>query len=154
THATTGNGNGRNGNASTVTKTARQATESQVKAIYAITKSKGLNLTALLRDQFNVSRPDDLLLKPARSQWSQEHVEESANQLLIYSELAKPLAEGKPVKLSFAVLTKTKVPDMSLHQVEADPRHVTRTKRIVERIWHAIQAGHFYPNPSPMNCPG
>jgi CRISPR/Cas system-associated exonuclease Cas4 (RecB family) len=93
-------------------------------------------------------------LKTARSQWSQEHVEESANQLLIYSELAKPLADGKPVKLSFAVLTKTKVPDMSLHQVEADPRQVNRTKGIVERIWQAIQAGHFYPNPSPMNCPG
>jgi hypothetical protein len=60
-------GNGRNGNSSTATKSARQATESQVKAIYAITRSKGLNLTALLREHFQVDHPQKLSLKQASS---------------------------------------------------------------------------------------
>jgi hypothetical protein len=92
-------------------------------------------------------------LKTARSQWSQQHVEESASQLLIYSELAKPLADGKPLRLAFAVLTKAKSPQFLLHPVEPSARQVDRTKRVVEQVWRAIQAGNFYPNPSPMNCP-
>src|SRR5262245_27894128 len=51
-----------------------------------------------------------------------------------------------------AVLTKTKVPSLTVHEVSLDPRLIERTKRTVERVWQAIQAGHFYPNPSPMNC--
>lgn len=31
---------------------------------------------------------------------------------------------------------------------------IERTKQVVERVWHAIEAGHFYPSPSPMECPG
>jgi hypothetical protein len=62
---TTTNGNGHNGSSSQPSKSARQATESQVKAIFAITKSKGLNLTTLLRQHFNVARPDDLSIKQA-----------------------------------------------------------------------------------------
>jgi hypothetical protein len=58
-------GNGHNGNASSSAKSARQATESQVKAIYAITKIKGLNLTSLLRDHFQVDHPQKLSLKQA-----------------------------------------------------------------------------------------
>jgi CRISPR/Cas system-associated exonuclease Cas4 (RecB family) len=140
------------------------------KSDVAIPKGQIIGIEEELRGQLVPGCPDllarvDLLvdgedalhvidLKTSRSQWSQEHVQESANQLLIYSELAKPLADGKPVKLSFAVLTKAKAPAMSLHPVQVDSRQVNRTKRIVERIWQAIQGGRFYPIPSPMNCPG
>jgi len=65
--ATTSNGNGHNGNASSSAKSARQATESQVKAIYAIAKTKGLNLTTLLREHFQVDHPQRLSLKQASS---------------------------------------------------------------------------------------
>jgi hypothetical protein len=41
------------------------ATQSQVKALYAITKARRLNLQQLLRDRFGTSRPDDLTLKQA-----------------------------------------------------------------------------------------
>ena len=34
-------------------------------------------------------------------------VEDVAPQLLLYSELVKPMADGRPIKLEFAVLTKT-----------------------------------------------
>jgi putative RecB family exonuclease len=92
--------------------------------------------------------------KTARSQWSAEHVVGAAPQLLLYSELAKPLADGKPMRLAFAVLTKTQAPALHLHPVEPDPAQIQRMKRIVERVWRGIASGNFYPNPSPMNCPG
>jgi hypothetical protein len=46
---------------------SRPATQSQVKAIHAISRSKQVNLTKLLRDRFHVSKPDDLSLKEASS---------------------------------------------------------------------------------------
>jgi hypothetical protein len=90
--------------------------------------------------------------KTARGSWSEGHVNDAAPQLLLYSELARPLADGKPMRLRFAVLTKTRIPELTFHQVQLDPRQLTRTKRIVERVWKAIQGGQFYPNPSPINC--
>lgn len=90
--------------------------------------------------------------KTARCSWSDYKVDDVAPQLLLYSELVKPISDGRPIKLSFAVLTKTKLPVLTVHDVPLVPKQVDRTKRTVERIWQAIQAGHFYPNPSPINC--
>jgi CRISPR/Cas system-associated exonuclease Cas4 (RecB family) len=91
--------------------------------------------------------------KTARSSWTQDHVEESAGQLLLYSELAKNLAAGRPVKTSFAVLTKTKTPDVGVYPVEVDQHQVQRTKKIVERACRVIQSGYYLPSPSLLNCP-
>jgi CRISPR/Cas system-associated exonuclease Cas4 (RecB family) len=52
------------------------------------------------------------------------------------------------------VLTKTKEVQIDQHSTSADPLRVDRTKRIVERVWRAIEAEHFYPAPSQMNCGG
>ena len=93
-------------------------------------------------------------LKTARSHWSAEHVRESAGQLLLYHELAQPLADGRPIRLQFAVATKLKSPEVHLYDVEADPQQIERMKRIVERVWGAIEGRIFYPSPSTMNCPG
>ena len=90
--------------------------------------------------------------KTSRARWSQEHVDESAGQLLLYHDLVQTLADGKPVRLEFAVITKTKVPTLTRHPVAVDRRQIERTKRIVHRVWTAIQTGVFYPNPSPLNC--
>ena len=90
--------------------------------------------------------------KTARCTWNDLKVEDLAPQLLLYSELVKPLADGRPIKLEFAVLTKTKVPELTIHEVPNDPRQVLRTKKIVERVWQAIQTGAFYPNPGPLTC--
>jgi CRISPR/Cas system-associated exonuclease Cas4 (RecB family) len=92
-------------------------------------------------------------LKTSRSAWSEDRVADSAPQLLLYSELAKTLTDGKPLRLSFAVLTKTKLPQLTVHSVPIDPVSVARFKRIVEQVWRAIQGAYFYPNPSPLNCP-
>lgn len=73
--ATNGNGNGTNGHGPTDQNGAgngqerprRPATQSQVKALHAITKSKNLNLGDLLRNQFSVRKPEDLSIsEPVR----------------------------------------------------------------------------------------
>jgi CRISPR/Cas system-associated exonuclease Cas4 (RecB family) len=90
--------------------------------------------------------------KTARSGWSDDHVLDAAPQLLIYSEVAQDLADGRPIQLQFAVMNKAKIPFLAIHPVLRDADRLERTKRIVERVWNAIQAGHFYPSPSPINC--
>lgn len=92
-------------------------------------------------------------LKTARSRWSREQVEESAGQLLLYHELVRELVLRKRLRLQFAVLTKTKQPAVDLHEVPVDVKQIDRTKRIVERVWRAINGQVFYPAPSPMQCP-
>jgi putative RecB family exonuclease len=80
-------------------------------------------------------------------------VQDSAGQLLLYHELARPIADGRPIRLQFAVVTKTKTPEVYLHQVAAEPQQIERVKRIVEQVWNAIGSGIFFPSPSPMQCP-
>jgi CRISPR/Cas system-associated exonuclease Cas4 (RecB family) len=91
--------------------------------------------------------------KTSRGRWNRDHVQESAGQLLLYHELASDLAGGRPIKLEFTVVTKTKNPAVESHPVPVSEQQIERTKRIVERVWQAIRSGHFYPNPSPMQCP-
>ena len=71
----------------------------------------------------------------------------------MYAELAKDFAPGKPVMLEFVILTKTKEPVVDRHLMPVDPAQVTRTKRVVENVWRAIESGCFYPAPSAMSCP-
>ena len=91
--------------------------------------------------------------KTSRSRWSGDQAEDAAEQLILYSELAKDFAPGKPVKLEFVILTKTKEVAVDRHLMPVDPAQVTRTKRVVENVWRAIDSGCFYPAPSAMNCP-
>jgi CRISPR/Cas system-associated exonuclease Cas4 (RecB family) len=103
-----------------------------------------------------VDQGDALLVtdfKTTRSAWSLDHVETAATQLLLYHELAKDLADGRPVRLAFAILTKTRIADVVRYPVAVSPERLERTKTVVERIWRAIEAGSFYPSPSPLHCP-
>ena len=92
-------------------------------------------------------------VKTARSRWSSDQVKASASQLLLYQELVRPLANGKPLRLEFAVLTKTKSPDVVRYVVPSDSHRIERTKQVVQRVWHGIQSEFFYPAPSPLQCP-
>jgi RecB family exonuclease len=92
-------------------------------------------------------------LKTARSRWSSEQVADQAGQLLLYSELVRGMAPHKKLRLRFAVVTKAKLPSVDLYEVDANPKQIDRTKRIVERVWRAIEARSFYPAPTPMQCP-
>jgi len=55
---TNGNGTQRNGG-------QRQATQSQVKAIHAIARSRRIDVAQFLNERFHVSRPDALTIKEA-----------------------------------------------------------------------------------------
>ncbi len=91
--------------------------------------------------------------KTSRSRWKVGQAQDQAEQLLLYSELARQLAPGKELRLEFAVVTKAKTPIAERHRVEIDRPRINRTKHMVQHVWSAIKAEHFYPAPSPMNCP-
>lgn len=101
---------------------------------------------------------DDALVirdfKTSRSRWHDGQAENQAEQLLLYSELTHQLIPGKPLQLEFAVFTKTKEPTVERHSVLHDPQRIARTKRVIERVWQAIESKLYYPAPSAMNCPG
>ncbi|MDB5340524.1 MAG: hypothetical protein JWN70_6143 [Planctomycetaceae bacterium] len=92
--------------------------------------------------------------KTSRSRWHDGQAENQAEQLLLYSELTRQLIPGKSLQLEFAVFTKTKEPTVERHPVLHDPRRIARTKRVIERVWQAIESNLYYPAPSAMSCPG
>jgi len=91
-------------------------------------------------------------IKTSRGKWSAEQVEDSSEQLLLYSHLASEIAPGKKIATRFLVITKTKEPVVEEHAREVEPVAVKRTLAGVERVWRAIESGVFYPAPSVMNC--
>ena len=91
-------------------------------------------------------------IKTSRSRWNAEQVEDSGEQLLLYSHLASEISPGKKIATRFLVLTKTREPVVEEHVREVEPGNVKRTLAGVERVWRAISAGNFYPAPSTMNC--
>ena len=123
-----------------------------------------------LRDELVPGVPDllgrvDLLLttedhvivqdfKTSRSAWSPEQADEQAEQLLLYGELARRLIPGKDLRLRFVVLTKTQYPQVQLLETPFGEVRLERTRQVVRHVWSAIQSGHFYPAPSPLQCPG
>jgi putative RecB family exonuclease len=103
-----------------------------------------------------LTEDDDTLtitdVKTSRSRWSAEQVEDSGEQLLLYSHLASEISPGKKIATRFLVLTKTKEPVVEEHVREVSPAAVKRTLAGVELVWRAIESGVFYPSPSTMNC--
>ena len=57
------------------------------------------------------------------------------------------------IRLGFSVISKSKSPIAERHPVRTDAQRILRTKQVVARVWKAIEARHFYPAPSPLNCP-
>ena len=92
--------------------------------------------------------------KTSRSRWSLEQLDEQAPQLLLYSGLAQTLATDLPVRLQFAVLTKTKEPALDLLEVPASDLLIERARYTFAQAWQAMQFGHVFPVPSPMHCVG
>lgn len=90
--------------------------------------------------------------KTARTRWTHDQAEDASEQLLLYSELTKDFAPGKPARLEFVILTKTKDVVVDRHALSVDPARIARVKRVMEQVWRAIEAECFYPAPSAMNC--
>jgi putative RecB family exonuclease len=91
--------------------------------------------------------------KTSRSAWDPQQAADQSDQLLLYADLVRQVMPGKQLRLQFAVLTKTRDPKIQLLETRFDESRLDRTKRVVESVWSAIQSGHFYPSPSPMQCP-
>ncbi|MCX7432434.1 MAG: PD-(D/E)XK nuclease family protein [Planctomycetia bacterium] len=91
-------------------------------------------------------------IKTSRGKWSAEQIEDSSEQLLLYSHLASEISAGKTIQTRFLVLTKTKEPVIEEHVREVTPAAVKRTLAGVESVWRAVQAGVFYPAPSTISC--
>lgn len=92
--------------------------------------------------------------KTSRSRWSADQADDNSEQLLLYAELARDFAPRKQIRIEFVVLTKSKEVAVDRHQRQVVSTQVDRAKRIVEGVWRAIDAEHFYPSPSPLNCGG
>lgn len=92
--------------------------------------------------------------KTSRSRWNEGKVNESADQLLLYHHMAGSMSRhlDLPIKLHFGVITKAKSPAVQLLDVPVAAGRVRQVISLIEQVWGAIQAGNFYPNPSPMNC--
>jgi RecB family exonuclease len=90
--------------------------------------------------------------KTAKNAWSADQTTDSGEQLLLYSELVRQRFPGWPIRLEFIVFKKAKTVTVARHVVAMDSARLNRTKRIVQRVWRAIEAGNFFPSPSPMNC--
>ena len=73
-------------------------------------------------------------IKTSRGKWSAEQVEDSGEQLLLYSHLASEISPGKKITTRFLVLTKTREPQIEEHVREVDPTAVKRTLAGVERV--------------------
>ncbi len=105
-----------------------------------------------------LSETDDSVViqdfKTARSVWDQDQADQSSEQLILYGELVRRFLPRKKLKLRFAILTKTQTPKVQQLESSFDESRLEHTKHAFENVWSAIQAGHFYPNPSPMNCSG
>src|SRR5580700_2842169 len=52
--------------------------------------------------------------KTARTSWSEDRIADASGQLLLYHELVKDLANGRPVRLAFGVVSKTRTPAATL----------------------------------------
>jgi hypothetical protein len=59
------NGNGQDQDTGQRTDSPRPATQSQVKAIFAICRSQKVDMKRLLQDRFRIGRPEDLNIKEA-----------------------------------------------------------------------------------------
>jgi putative RecB family exonuclease len=100
---------------------------------------------------------DELVIndwKTSRSRWTEEQIEDAAEQLVLYSSLVSDLAPRKRLRIDFVVLTKTKEVAIDRHSLTVSDHQLDRTKRLVDRVWKSIGSGHFYPAPSLLGCSG
>lgn len=91
--------------------------------------------------------------KTARSRWSEAQRIDAELQAVVYSELARPVAGDKPIRVEFLVLTKTKVPAIETVTFEPTPERTRRGLAMMSASWNAIESGQFFPTPSITACP-
>jgi len=94
--------------------------------------------------------------KTARSIPDGEYDQGPVEQLLLYSEGCRPIAEqlNAKLKLQFVYISKGKEPKIQAIEVKPDIHRACRTKLIALSVFEAMQRRTVYPSPSPINCSG
>lgn len=94
--------------------------------------------------------------KTARSVWSQTNANEQSDQLILYAQGCRAIADelNANLKLRYVIVTKTKQPRVDAITVPFDTTRIDRSRAIIRRVFQAMQSGVTYPVPSPMNCTG
>ena len=92
--------------------------------------------------------------KTTRSMWNRDTAEDHSEQLHLYAEAVRTIAEdfNFPVKLRFIVITKAKAPRVEAMEIKADPKRVERSTLVIQKVFEAMQTGVVYPSPNVMNC--
>jgi putative RecB family exonuclease len=88
-------------------------------------------------------------LKTAGRAWSEEEAS-LHGQATTYAALMGSL--GRPVRIRFEVLTKTKVPRLQAIETQRDSSDVERLMHEIRMVERAVKAGAFPRNQSPLNC--
>ena len=91
--------------------------------------------------------------KTAKSKWSDAQRQDAELQAIVYKELVGQIAGGKPVRVAFVVLTKTKTPSVAIESVATTDAAIQRGKAMMSAAWKAIRSHNFYPCPSIIACP-
>lgn len=158
--------------AQTLESTARAMVEAVLSSPHATPEGEILGIEETLSNTLDPDLPDlvgrvDVLsrtadelvvtdLKTARTMWAPQTAEEHGQQLVLYGQAAEPLARelGLQVRLQFLVVTKAKTPKVEALSVTLDEDRILRTRAVLRQVFRAMQAGHVYPSPSPLNCHG
>ena len=90
--------------------------------------------------------------KTSRSRWSNAQVELAAEQLLLVAGQWPGQLRIQPLQLANLLLIKTRTPEAHALPVAVNRQRVEQVKRAVATVWNAIEAGHYYAAPSPLNC--
>ena len=92
-------------------------------------------------------------LKTSRSRWSHDKVIESADQLLVYQQLATDLAPDQKLHLHFGVISKAKTPAVQLLNIpEEVEERADDVISVMLPVWNAMKLGVDFASPSPMSC--
>ncbi|MFO0871285.1 MAG: PD-(D/E)XK nuclease family protein [Pirellulales bacterium] len=91
-------------------------------------------------------------LKTARTRWSTEQAERSGEQLMLYAALAKDLVPGKPIHWSSPLSRRRPTRSWKRSRSRGTQRGST-ARGVMAKVWSAIEAGNFFPAPSPTACP-
>jgi ATP-dependent exoDNAse (exonuclease V) beta subunit len=94
--------------------------------------------------------------KTARSIPDGETDQGPVEQLLLYAEGCRPIADqlDAQLKLQFVYISKAKEPKIQVIEVKPDAHRAARTKLIAFSVFEAMHRRTVYPSPSPINCAG
>lgn len=89
-------------------------------------------------------------VKSSRGRWSQEDVLQHAGQLALYRAGVEELVRdvGKPVRLGFEIITKTKTPVVERYYLEDGGEPLDRQVRTATMVLEAVERGIYIPSPS------